>query len=150
MILKNKNVSSSIRFMKDVNTAENGIYSLPLRLSNGNITDFNMLVLNNKALNEKNVNLFLQFENNKNENIHTYVKVTENGYFANITAKNESLLENIKNSEEDILTILKKFGIKPNKIKYSLDDDKNIFNLVDKTSILNKLENLDSEFEEIV
>ena len=150
MILKNKNVSSTIRFMKDLNTAENGIYNLPLRLSNGNITDFNMLVLNNKALNEKNVNLFLQFENNKNENIHTYVKVSENGDFANITAKNGSLLENIKNSEEDILTILKKFNIKPNKIKYSLDDDKNIFNLVDKTSILNKLENLDSEFEEIV
>lgn len=147
MILKNKDVSSRIRFLKDVNKAENGIYSLPLRLSNGKITDLNMLILNQNALNDKNINLFLQFNNNFNQNMQTYVKVSENGTFVNITTKDEDSLKKISNFENDIITILKKFDINPEKIKYSTEDEVSVFNQINTEKIANKLKNLESEFE---
>lgn len=150
MILQNKNVSSSIKFIKDINKSENGIYNLPLRLSNGKVTDLNMFVLNSEALNSKNVNLFLQFENGFKNNLQAYVKVNNNGSFANITAESQQVLQNIENNEKDILNILKKFGIEPNNIKYSLEINKNIFDETSKEEIKNKIINLESEFETLV
>lgn len=148
MILKNKDVSSKIKFLKDINKAENGIYSLPLRLSNGKITDFNVFILNEKALEDKNLNLFLQFNNKHNENMQTYIKITENGTFANITTKNANS-KDIPFLEKEIIKILEKLNIKPEYIKYSTEDEINIFDSFNKEKIANKLKNLESEFETI-
>lgn len=142
MILKNKKVSNNISFMKDNNQVKNGIYTFPIRLQNGKITDFNMYILNDKALDDKNLNLYLDFEN-----MSTYVKVANGGSFVEIATKES---ENVKNYEQDILNILAKFKIYPKNITYSHEDKKDIYKEEDILSIEQKFKEIGNSFNKVI
>ncbi len=142
MILKNKNVANNISFIKDNNKIKNGLYTFPIRLQNGKITDFNMYILNDKALNDKNLNLYLGFED-----ISAYVKVTNNGSFTEISTKEN---DNIKKYEKDILNILAKFNIYPENITYSQEDEKDIYKDEDILSIEQKFKDMDNIFNKVI
>ena len=147
MILKNKQVKSNINFMKDNNNIKNGIYTLPMKLSNGMVKDLNMYILNDSALNDKNLNLYLNFNNEDNKLIETYVKVSDKGTLANVVTSSNN---NMQNFEKDILNILSKFDIQPNKITYSVDSQKDIFKEDDILSIENKFKDMENNFNEII
>lgn len=147
MILKNKQVKSNINFMKDNNNIKNGIYTLPMKLSNGMIKDLNMYILNDSALNDKNLNLYLNFNNEDNKLIETYVKVSDKGTLANVVTSSNN---NMQHFEKDILNILSKFDIQPNKITYSVDSQKDIFKEDDILSIENKFKDMENNFNEII
>lgn len=147
MILKNKKVSSSINFLKDNNNIKNGLYTLPIKLSNGKITDLNMYILNDTALNDKNLNLYFNFENLDNNIIEAYIKVYNNGTLADISSRND---KNIKQYEKDILNILEKFKIYPNNITYSTDNEKDLFKQDSIIDIQEKFKNMDSKFNQVI
>lgn len=149
MILKNKNVNSGIKFLKDVNNNSNGIYNLPIRLNSGKITDLSMVILNNKSMQDKNFNLFLNFNNDISELTQAYVKVMDNGAYVNIIYNEEDNKDFDKN-EKDILNILKKFKIEPKKIMYSKENSKNIFKDNLDLKIEEKLENTEQNFNKII
>ena len=141
MILKNKNVSSSLNFMADTNNISNGTYNMPIKLSNGKITDFNVLILNDSALNDKNLNLYLNFENENNNYIQAYIKVTNKGNLIEISSKNDA-----KKYESNIIDILKKLDISPTRIIYSISNDKNLYDNDDIEDIKQNLYNLGDKF----
>ncbi len=147
MILKNKNVKSNVNFIQDNNNMKNGIYTLPMTLSNGKVKELNMYVLNDTALNDKNLSLYLNFENSNNDLIETYVKVGNNGTLANIITSPNN---NMEKYEEDILSILNKFEIYPDKVTYSLDSEKNIFNQDDILNIEQKFKDLENNFNKVI
>lgn len=146
MILKNKNVKSNIDFARNVNNIKNGMYTLPIKLSSGKITDLNMYVLNDEALDYKNLNLYLNFNQDKNKPVEAYVKVFNNGTLAEIVTKTN----NAKDYEKDVLNILSKFDIYPDKINYSVDNDKDLYNEENIIEIEEKFKNMDSNFNKIV
>ncbi len=147
MILKNKKVSSSLNFLKDNNNIKNGLYTVPIKLSNGKITDLNMYILNDTALNDKNLNLYFNFENLDNNIIEAYVKVSNNGTLADISSKNN---KNINQYEKDILNILEKFKIYPDNITYSTDNEKDLFKQDSIIDIQEKFKNMDSKFNQVI
>ena len=147
MILKNKKVSSSLNFLKDNNNIKNGLYTVPIKLSNGKITDLNMYILNDTALNDKNLNLYFNFENLDNNIIEAYVKVSNNGTLADISSKNN---KNINQYEKDILNILEKFKIYPDNITYSTDNEKDLFKQNSIIDIQEKFKNMDSKFNQVI
>ncbi len=147
MIIKNKNVSSNIKFVEDKNNVKNGIYTLPIKLSNGKIKDLNMYILNDNALSDKNLNLYLNFENTDNKHIQTYVKICEEGSLAQIVT---STNDNVKNYEKDILSILDKFNIHPEKIIYNKDDEKSLYKESDILSIQENFKDLNVVFNKAI
>ncbi|WP_317368171.1 DUF6240 domain-containing protein [uncultured Tyzzerella sp.] len=147
MILKNKKVKDSINFMQDNNNIKNGIYKLPMKLSNGKITDLSMYILNNVALNDKNLNLYLNFEDKNSNPIQAYIKVSKQGALANIVTKSN---DNIEKYEKDILNILNKFDINPDNIIYSTDSEKDLYKEDDILSIQENFKNMEDNFNIVV
>lgn len=147
MIIKNKNVKSNIGFIQDSNNIKNGIYTLPMKLSNGKVTDLNMYILNDNALNDKNLNLYLNFENIYNNSVQAYVKVSNQGTLADIVLKSN---DNTKEYEKDILNILNKFHIYPDNIIYSIDNEKDLHKEEDIIDIQEKFKDLESNFNTII
>ena len=147
MIIKNKNVKSNIRFIQDSNNIKNGIYTLPMKLSNGKVTDLNMYILNDNALNDKNLNLYLNFENIYNNSVQAYVKVSNKGTLADVILKSN---HNAKEYEKDILNILNKFDIYPDNITYSIDNEKDLHKEEDIIDIQEKFKDLESNFNTII
>lgn len=147
MIIKNKNVKSNIGFIQDSNNIKNGIYTLPMKLSNGKVTDLNMYILNDNALNDKNLNLYLNFENIYNNSVQAYVKVSNKGTLADVILKSN---HNAKEYEKDILNILNKFDIYPDNITYSIDNEKDLHKEEDIIDIQEKFKDLESNFNTII
>lgn len=147
MIIKNKNVKSNIGFIQDSNNIKNGIYTLPMKLSNGKVTDLNMYILNDNALNDKNLNLYLNFENIYNNSVQAYVKVSNKGTLADVILKSN---HNAKEYEKDILNILNKFDIYPDNITYSIDNKKDLHREEDIINIQEKFNDLENNFNEII
>ncbi len=147
MIVKNKNVKSNIGFIQDSNNIKNGIYTLPMKLSNGKVTDLNMYILNDNALNDKNLNLYLNFKNIYNNSVQAYVKVSNQGALADIVLKSN---DNTKEYEKDILNILNKFDIYPDNIIYSIDNEKDLHKEEDIIDIQEKFKDLESNFNTII
>lgn len=151
MILKNKNVSSSLKFLQDNNSIKNGLYSMPLKFSDGKIVDLNMLILNDKSLDDKNLNMLLSFSKLKDDVIiSAYIKVSDNGTLANISTKTEEAFKNIKNYEEDVLKILSKFDIIPDKLIYSKDEEQSIYNDNFRTNVEEKFKYIEGKFNELI
>ena len=147
MILKNKNVASNINFIQDNNNIKNGIYTLPVKLSNGKIKDLNMYILNDNALNDKNLNLYLNFENADNKYIEAYIKLSEKGNLAEIVSSSN---DNIQKYQKDILNILDKFKIYPEKITYSTNNEKNLYKEDDIFAIQEKFKEIDNNFNKTI
>ncbi len=147
MIIKNKNVKSNIGFIQDSNNIKNGIYTLPMKLSNGKVTDLNMYILNDNALNDKNLNLYLNFENIYNNSVQAYVEVSNKGTLADVILKSN---HNAKEYEKDILNILNKFDIYPDNITYSIDNKKDLHREEDIINIQEKFNDLENNFNEII
>lgn len=126
MILKNRDVSVGIKFLQDNNRIKNGVYSLPMELSSGKITDLNMFILNDKALDDKNLKFYLNFENNDRNQVQAFVETFNNGTSVNIST-NKEYFENIEHNKADIFSILARFNINPENTTYSVQDDRNIF-----------------------
>ncbi len=121
MIGKNNDIFSSISFLKDNNNSKSGAYSFPMKLKNGKIADLNMYILNDKALDDKNLSFYVNISS-EGKNIESYIKVFDGGKFAKIIAN-----ENAKDYEEDILNVLNKFDIEPEKIIYKDKKADNMF-----------------------
>ncbi len=147
MIIKNKNVKCNIGFIQDSNSIKNGIYTLPMKLSNGKVTDLNMYILNDNALNDKNLSLYLNFENMYNNSVQAYVKVSNQGTLADVVLKSN---DNTKEYEKDILNILNKFDIYPDNITYSIDNKKDLHREEDIINIQEKFKDLENSFNEII
>ncbi len=147
MILKNKQVKSNIKFIKDNNNIKNGIYTVPMKLSNGKVTDLNMYILNDMALNDKNLSLYLNFDNAENNNIQAYVKISNKGTLADIVTKSG---DNIQNYENDILNILSKFDIYPDNIMYSIDTEKSLYKEDDILNINEKFKDMENKFNKVI
>ncbi|WP_250277445.1 DUF6240 domain-containing protein [[Clostridium] colinum] len=147
MILKNKKVSSNINFMQDYNNIKNGKYTLPMKLSTGKITDLNMYILNDMALNDKNLNLYLNFENDNNKSIEAYVKVFNDGTIVDIVTDTTS---DIQNYEKDVLNILSNFNIYPDNITYSVDNPKDLYKEDNILNIEEKFKDFDNNFNKVI
>ena len=106
-----------------------------------------MYILNDTALNDKNLNLYFNFENLDNNIIEAYIKVYNNGTLADISSRND---KNIKQYEKDILNILEKFKIYPNNITYSTDNEKDLFKQDSIIDIQEKFKNMDSKFNQVI
>lgn len=142
MILKNKNVSSNINFLKDVNDTQNGFYCFPIKLD-GKTTELSMYILNDKALDDKNLSLYFNFEKD-GKMLQSYVNVSENGKNVNIVSKTDASLY-----ENDILEILSKFDIEPDEISYETDEDKDLFKN-DISTVKEKLIDMDNKFNQYI
>ncbi|MFI3231624.1 MAG: hypothetical protein R3Y29_08770, partial [bacterium] len=127
MIIKNQAVSSNIKFLQDNNRIKNGMYSLPIELASGKISDLNMFIVNDSALNDKNLTMYLNFTNDNNKQVQAYVKSEDGGKLVRVVGVGE---ENQEENAGDITKILEKFNIFPDRLVYDSGDsnqETNIF-----------------------
>ena len=127
LIKQNKSLKEQFYFLKNLNKSKNGLYQMPIKLNNGEITDLNMYILNEDALKKEEMNVFFSLNTHNLGLVQIYFSLKDNKVNLNINSSDNSSLKCLEKYKFEIEDVLKNFNIKNFNINFGIEQEKNFY-----------------------
>lgn len=128
MLTRLKELGIDIELQRKLNSNKDGAYQIPIRLSDGNITNLNIYAINNNIDND---GTFKGFMNLQTENLNTvgaYIAVKENSVSVKVKAETEQNKNLLLQDREELEQMFLNAGFENISVEFICDEKKeNIF-----------------------